>query len=1086
MKGLPRFALVALTLALWPAAATAQQGATVTGQVTAESGGPLPAVSVFIEALSVGSTTDENGRYTFSIPGARVNGQTVRITARRIGYTVRTATITVTPGEIRQNFVLGANPLRLGDVVVTGAGTSTEVQKLGNVRNEVDSTSIQKSNESNIVNALAAKAPNVEVTSQSGEAGASSAIRMRGERTVNGTGQPLFIVDGQPIDNTTIATGDPTASTAAPNRASDINPADIESIEILKGAAAAAIYGARAGQGVVLITTKSGRPGGTRYSLRSTSSADEVNTDYPIQHEYGQGSGGSAPTCSGPGCRLTSLSWGPKLPAGTKTYDHFKELFRTGSTFDNVLSASGGNDRTLFYISGERLDQKGIIVGPNNWYKRSSVRLKASHRLTDRFNVGGNVAYVDSRGSFIQKGSNISGLLLGGLRTPPDFNNKPYQVNLVSASGDTVHGIHRSYRYPNPTITSKSTPVTRGYDNPLFVANEFENTGDVGRAFGNVSLDYDALDWLSAHYKLGADYYADERLEGFPLTASNSPTGLVNRADFTNLQIDHNLLVTASKTFSDALAGTLTLGQNLNSRRFRQLYATGTELIAEKPFQLDNTIQSNLQSNEYESLVHNQAYFAQLTTDLWNQLFLTGAIRNDGSSTFGKSKPRHWFPKGSIAWNFTDRVPFRGVIPSGKLRAAYGEAGQEPPVYSTLSGLVSQNFVDGWISNGLSTTQAGIGGLATSSIRPQPNLGPEVSKEFETGIDLGLFRNYSDLSFTYYNSKTVDVILFTPQAPSTGYLQQASNAGTITNKGVEVVLNIRPVTTSSFSWDVGLQYAKNNNKVVDLKGISAVDLPTGGYFTGAVGAAVAGSHNGVLRGFDFARCGYGLVLGDGTNVDSECGSAPRGALYLAADGFPRVDETTRIIADGNPDWTGSVRTNVTVFSRVHLSALLDIKRGGQIWNGTKGALTNFGTHTATLNRDQTVQFGKNYMPAHPGASGPVGGPGVGVPVVLDQGWYQGDGSGFGSVSAQFVEDGSYSKLREVSIAYTIDNPGLLRGAGLSSIDLRLAGRNLYTWTKYSGIDPETNLGGAEVAIRGVDYFNNPQSRSFVFSVALNR
>jgi len=783
---------------------------------------------------------------------------------------------------------------------------------------------------------------------------------------------------------------------------------------------------------------------------------------------------------------LTSGSWGPKLAAGTPVYDHFKELFRTGTTLDNVISASGGNDRTLFYLSGERLDQKGFIIGPNNWYNRSSARLKASHRLTDRFNIGGNVAYVDSRGAFIQKGSNISGLLLGGLRTPPDFNNKPYLVDRTSPSGDTFRGIHRSYRYPNPTYTSKVDPETRGYDNPLFVANEFENTGNVGRAFGNSSVDWDALDWLSAHYKLGVDYYADERLEGFPLTASTSPSGLVNRADFTNLQIDHNLTATATKTFSDAFGGTLTLGQNLNSRHFRQLYATGTELIAETPFQLDNTIQSNLQSNEYESLIHAQSYFAQATADLFNQLYLTGAIRNDGFSTFGKSKPRHWFPKASVAWNFTDKVPFRGVFPSGKLRAAYGEAGQEPPVYATLSGLVSQSFTDGWISNGLSTTQAGIGGLATSSIRPQPILGPEVSKEFETGFDLGLFRNYSDLSFTYYNSKTVDVILFTPQAPSTGYLSQASNAGTITNKGVEVVLNLRPVTTPSFAWDVRLQYAKNNNKVVDLKGIEAVDLPTGGYFTGAVGSAVAGSHNGVLRGFDFARCGYGIVYPDGTNVDQQCGNAPKGALYLAADGFPVLDEKTRIIADGNPDWTGSVRTNVTLFGKVQLSALVDIKRGGQIWNGTKGALTNFGTHTATLNRGQTVTFGKDYMPAHPGASGAVGGPGVGVPVVIGQSWYQGLGSGFNPVSAQFVEDGSYSKLREVSISYTLENPGFLRGAGLSSVDLRLAGRNLHTWTKYSGIDPETNLGGAEVAIRGVDYFNNPQSRSIVLSVALNR
>lgn len=1066
-------------LALLAAPAAAQEAATVSGRISSQAGAPLPSATVLLEGLNIGTQTREDGRYILTVPGARAAARTVTLSVRLIGYAPASAQVTITPGaSISRDFTLAVNPLRLGEVVVTGAGTTTTVEKLGNVRNEVDSTTIRKSNESNIVNALAGKAPNVEVTSQSGEAGASSAIRIRGIRTVNGTGQPLFIVDGQPIDNTTIATGPNTASTATSNRASDINPADIESIEILKGAAAGAIYGARAGQGVILITTKSGRSGPTRFSVRSTVTSDQVNTDYPLQTTFGQGSGGGGGPCTTLGCRASPLSYGPELPAGTRTYNHFDELFRNGSTVDNMISASGGSDRTLFYISAERLDQKGIIVGPNNSYERTSARLKASHRLTDRLNVGGNVAYVDSRGAFIQKGSNISGLLLGGLRTPPNFNNKPYK--------DATNGLHRSYRYPNPTITSKSNPVTRGYDNPLFTANEFANTGDVGRSFGNINLDYNAFDWLTARYTLGADYYADERLEGFPLTSSDSPIGRVNRADFTNLIIDHNLVATGTRTFSPNFAASLTLGQNLGSRRFRQLFATGVELIAEKPFQLDNTIQSNLQSDEFESLVHTQAYFAQATADLFNQVFLTAALRNDGSSTFGKSKPRHWFPKGSISWNFTDRLPLGAVIPSGKLRAAYGEAGQEPPVYSTLSGLVSTAYTDGWISNGLSTTQAGIGGLATSATRPQPNLGPERSKEFEAGVDLGLFRNYSDLSFTYYDSKTEDVILFTPQAPSTGFIQQASNAGTITNKGVEIVLNLRPLTRSNAAWEIGLQYAKNNNRVVDLKGIEAVDLPTGGFFTGAVGAAVAGSRVGVLRGFDFARCGRGVVLADGTDIDAACGSAPKGALYLAADGFPRVDETTRIIADGNPNWTGSVRSSLMLFRKLQLSALVDIKSGGDIWNGTKGALTNFGTHKATLNRYDDVQFGTNYMPARPGAKGAVAGPGVGQTVVLGQGWYNGDGSGFGSVSAQFIENGGYAKLREVSVSYTLDNPGLMRGLGLTTIDLRLAGRNLKTWTDYSGIDPETNLGGAEVAIRGIDYFNNPQTRSIVFSVGLNR
>ena len=343
------------------------------------------------------------------------------------------------------------------------------------------------------------------------------------------------------------------------------------------------------------------------------------------------------------------------------------------------------------------------------------------------------------------------------------------------------------------------------------------------------------------------------------------------------------------------------------------------------------------------------------------------------------------------------------------------------------------------------------------------------------------------MSFTAYRSKTEDVILFTPVAPSTGYLQQAQNAGRITNTGIELSLNLRPITRPNFAWDVGLQYGKNNNKVTDLFGFDAVDLNTGGYFSGTVGSAVKGSRVGVLRSNDFARCGRGVILADGTNIDALCGaSAPKDALFIAANGFPVVDPQIRVIADGNPRWTGSVRSSLTLLRKIVLSGLLDIKRGGENWNGTKGALYNFGTHKDTEVRDVVRTFGKDFMPAHPGASGIVAGPGAGTPVTIDEGWYRGDGSGFGTVSRQFIEDASYVKLREISVGYTLGGDDRSRPFGFSSIDFRLAGRNLKTWTKYTGVDPETNLGGAEVAIRGIDYFNNPQSKSFVFSIGLNR
>src|SRR4029077_1507653 len=483
------------------------------------------------------------------------------ISARVLGYKGQSMDITLEPGgNVTRDFTLIPNPLQIGEVVVTGAGTATETQKLGTVRNNVDSTLIQRSNENNVIEALAGKAPNVEVVGQSGDPGASSFIRIRGPKTIRGTGQPLIVVDGTPIDNTTNATESLLAGTASPNRASDLNPEDGANVEILTGAAEGASYGARAGQGVVLITTRAGSPGPTRYTLQSTTRLDNVNQGVPLQVDYGQGTAGAASPCGAPGCRPSSLSWGPKLAAGAPVYDHWDELFHQGTSLDNTLTMSGGTERTTFYLSGGYLNQHGMIVGPHNWYDRASVRLKAAHRLLDNLQVQGNISYSDVRADFVEKGSNISGLLLGGLRTPPDFNNLPFL--------DTLHHLQRAYRYPQPTAASAT--ATRGYDNPFFVLNEQANNENVGRTIGNVNVNYLPISWLRVNYTLGADYGGDERLVGLPQTSSSFPGGQVTQATFTTYQIDHNVAATASYQLNPNVSGQVVVGNNANLRHFPQ------------------------------------------------------------------------------------------------------------------------------------------------------------------------------------------------------------------------------------------------------------------------------------------------------------------------------------------------------------------------------------------------------------------------------------------------------------------------------------------------------------------------------------
>ena len=431
---------------------SAQTGATISGRVTNDQGVGLPGATVLIQGTTIGTHTDDEGRYTIVVPSSRANGQSSILLARTIGYAARTVPVTLTSGaNLTQDFSLVVNPLNLDVVVVTGAGTSTTRERLTTTINSVDSSALKRSaNPQNVVSALAAQAPNVEVRTQSGEPGASASIKIRGAASLSGTNQPLFVVDGQPIDNQTfstqsIATGSGTAagadaSTVAPNRASDINPADIESIQILKSAAAAAIYGARAANGVVLITTKSGIPGTTKYTLSSTETFDRVNSPDILQHTFVQGLNGAAASCGGPDCTVSRWSWGPAAAAGTQLFDHSKELFDTGITADNNLQISGGNDRTTFYASGGLMNQNGYLKGPNNKYNRASVRLKGTQQLNSKLKVSGNLSYVDTRGKFVQKGSNLSGLMLGALRTPPNFNN---------ADTYLPNGLQRAYR-PSP------------------------------------------------------------------------------------------------------------------------------------------------------------------------------------------------------------------------------------------------------------------------------------------------------------------------------------------------------------------------------------------------------------------------------------------------------------------------------------------------------------------------------------------------------------------------------------------------------------------------------------------------------------
>jgi outer membrane receptor protein involved in Fe transport len=859
-----------------------------------------------------------------------------------------------------------------------------------------------------------------------------------------------------------------------------------------------------------MITTKRGRPGTNTIQYRSSFAWNEVNKTVPLQQTFGQGIVDPAdPTVNL--APTSSASWGPALAAGVPTFNHADELYRTGLVSDQFLTWSGGNESTDYYLSLGRLDQQGTIVGPQD-YDRTTVRLKAGHSFRDDLRVSGNFAFTDGQGDFVQQGSNISGIQLGALRTPPDFDNRTYicPPSGTTTTGACLAGLHRSYRLPNPTALN----VGRGYDNPFWVAKEIRNEASVSRTFGNVAAQYTPFSWLEVNYTLGADYSADERSTRYPKSSTTYPDGALIRADLINLQIDHNLVATMRRTFNADMEGSLSVGQNLNHQEFRRYQVDATTLIAGTT-QLDFTVDRT--PNEYTATVRTDGYFAQGTLDLYQQLFLTAAVRLDGSNTFGNGDKRFAYPKFSTAWDFSQYVESTPLT-FAKARFAFGIAGKQPPIFSNVSAYETRNLNDGWLTTGLNTTYAGQDGVVSERTLGNEDIKPERTREWEAGLDVAFLDNRLSFGFTYYNTHTTDAILGVDVPTSTGFFGKYDNAAEFLNHGYELSATANIVETDLIGWDISTQWSKNESCTRDLAGTSEFSL-TG--FEGSTNSVVGptlveddytscswsedfdgdgdsetvyGYPIGVHYMTDMYRYGRGSFVSDfdysggtGADVDIDAASTgwKKGDVFIGADGYPHLDGQQWVVGDANPDWTASIRNSVRIGENLRISALVDIKEGGDIWNGTKGALYFFGTHKDTeayhgAGRDEV--FGQGFMDQFdyfgPGA-------GLSVPINIDTWFRNGIGSNFGGLNSHLIEDGSFVKLRDVSVAYTLRNQDWLSRVGFSTLDVQVVGRNLKTWTDYTGIDPESNLDGATLG-RGIDYFNNPQTRSWGVNFTLTR
>jgi TonB-linked SusC/RagA family outer membrane protein len=1074
--------LQSLFILLLVASSAMAQDRTVTGTVNSKDDGlPLPGVSVQVKGTKQGTQTGADGKFTISVP----SGSTV-LTFSFVGYASQNVTL---GANSNITVALSLDTKQLGEVVVTALGFQAEKDKLGTSQSSVKGDALAKSGEVSVLNALSSKASGVQVVRSGGDPGAGTYIQIRGQSTITGNLQPLFIIDGVPVSNSTLGSG--TDGTVQQSRLSDLNPNDIESMEVLKGAAAAALWGTRAANGVVVITTKKGKAsaGKVNISFNSTYSVDQLNKSVPLQTAYGQGYNGlftfndrrswgdkianraggqDAFNTSGEyvimpdGTRRYPLANGTVAnPSGGKrskqVYDHATELFRNGWYLDNTLALSGGDDKTLYYVSFSNLDQQGSLKAGSD-YHRKSFKFNADRRFADNLKLSTSMGYTNVKSNRVQQGSNLSGIFLGGLRTAPDFDNSYYYGTYVDATGAQFPNRQVAYR----NSIGKSTASV--YDNPFWVINNITSTTNVNRLFGSFETKYDYKPWLSFIARAGADFYSDRRVDNFPTISSGFPGGSLTIQDVSELQVNGDFIAKVTKDISDDITFNGVVGFNYNNRTFDNVGATARDFILpDSPFDLGNSAASSRFPFNGNSLVRTTATYTQASFGLYDQLFVDLTARAERSSTFADV---FYYPSASLGWQFTKLKSFDGskLLSFGKLRASYGEVGVQPGPYGSVTYYGPAGIGESY-GPALDASAATYGGgYLRSSVQGNPDLEPERKTEFELGSDLRFFSDKVSLSATYYENRTKGAI-FSVQVPaSTGYTSKNDNAAEIENKGVELDLGVNWLKKGDWSINTNATWSTNKNKVVSLKGVESYFLAG---FTGSSSRAVEGQPLGVLWGVDFNR-------------DSN------GQLILDANGFPTAAPSESVIGDPNPDWIAGI-TNTIRYKKFGVSFLFDHVQGGDVWNGTRGALTTFGTHASTGYEVTAPSALKAFNGATIAAGttfrGAIQDFGAG-PVALNQAWYVDLGGGFGPVGKQFVEDGTRTRLREISLNYTLSGEKFRKATKLQSIDFSVTGRNLALWTDYTGIDPETNLTGPSNG-RGLDYFNNPSTKSYFFTIKVN-
>ncbi|MFD0940555.1 SusC/RagA family TonB-linked outer membrane protein [Pedobacter boryungensis] len=1025
------------------------QQVTITGKITStEDGNPIPGVSVKIKGTNNVVQSEPNGMYSIKANKGDV------IQFIYLGMKTQEREIN---GAGAINIALVSDSQSLGEVVVTAMGVKKERRALGYSVTELNSEELMKNKNTNIINSLAGKAPGVNVTQFSGSAGAGASITIRGgSSTAEGRqNQPLFVVDGIIYDNSTSVTGNSgtdgltRSNTTYSNRVMDINPEDIESLSVLKGAAAAALYGSRAADGAIIITTKKGSEGVIQINVSSRLSTSQANKLPEVQTTFGPGSYAA----NGVFSDLNAYSsWGKPIAAGTPIYDNIGTFFQNGAVYDNNVNVSGGSKTGSFFLSASNFDQSGIV--PGTGYDKTTFRFNGQQKY-GKLTVDANAAYSVAD---IDRTLTTSGLYSSGVGSMQALYSWP-----------TIFDIKN---YVNPDGTqfrpyAGTLDLASDRDNPYWIINKDKLTSQTKRFTGGVSANYKIASWWDLTARVGYDQYTTNDYTFIAPGSALIPlyqNGRLSKNMVNYSFITSTIMSNWHKTFGDFDAHIMLGGTTESNETLRQNH-WGYGFNTPGTISLANIANTNKFFTDATGKKRLVGAYGEAGVSYKSIAYLTFTGRNDWSSSLPIDAYSYFYPSISGAFVFTELLPKNNILSFGKIRASWASVGKDTDPYATATNVNAPYTIGSYTAVG---NQWAAG---------NPNLKPEKQDSWEIGAEFRFLKGRIGLDYTYYHSETGNQIGQPRLAQSGGFIFSTLNSGTVINKGMEIALTGKPIANKDFSWDATLNFSYNKGRLgsfipgiayfyptdAQFGTVKAASVPNGGYFLG-------------LTGSPYLR-----------ELDANKAEIPNGRYQVdPTTGLYKLNTNNPVVGNREPDFIGGFN-NTFRYKNLSFSFLLDIRKGGDVFNGTEYALVANGLSKRTLLNDrqsvtvtgvnsvtgadftQTYEAGKTYT--------------IGTTTVAGTNMIQRYWDNYAANSYNFLTSVNWLKLRSVSLTY--DFKDLVKKAKfIKGLSASVVGTNLLTWTNYKGMDPEVSAAGGTggSGSTGIDYLGVPAVRTFTFGL----